>query len=111
MAVVVREMDPADFIRKVVYWVTMAVNLFLGLRFLLRLFNANVASDFVAWVYENTQPLLEPFLNIFPNTRLEGGFTIEFSTLFAIVVYALIGFLVLALVDALTPARTIVKKK
>lgn len=92
-------MKPAEFINSIVSWVVMAVNAFLGLRFLLRLFSANTTNDFVSWVYENTAPLLEPFLGIFPNSRLEGGITIEFSTLFAIIVYSLIGYLFMALVQ------------
>ncbi len=99
------DMDPGAFITKVVYWVTMVVTGFLGLRFLLRLFNASLSADFVRWVYDNSRPLLQPFLNVFPNTRLEGGFTIEFTTLFAIVIFSLIGFLIMALVDALAPSK------
>ena len=100
------QMNPADFITKTVYWVVMVVNGFLGLRFIFRLFNANANTDFVAWVYENTQPLLEPFLNIFPSARLEGGYTVEFSTLFAVVIYALLGYLIMALVGAVTPGSS-----
>lgn len=103
-------MRPDVFINNLVQWITATVTAFLGLRFILRLFNANAASDFVGWVYDNTQPLLEPFLNIFPNTRLQGGFTVEFSTLFAILVYATIGYLILSLVSALSGAKKPAKK-
>lgn len=104
------EMNPGSFITRIVTWVTGLVETFLGLRFLLRLFNANLSSDFVRWVYENTAPLLQPFVNVFPNTRLEGGFTVEFSTLFAMVIFALIGFLITALVMVLTPSALAKKK-
>ena len=106
-------MNPGQFVSQMVYFVLALVESFLGLRFILRLFNANSAADFVRWMYENTQPLLEPFENIFTSVRLEGGFTIEFSTLFAILVYALIGFLILSLINTLTPeptAKKITKK-
>ncbi len=99
------EMKPGEFITKVVYWVTMVLEAFLGLRFILKLFSANPDSPFVRWVYENTQPLLVPFANVFPTARLGRGYTVEFITLFAIIIYALIGYLILALVDAVTPSK------
>ena len=99
-------MEPSQFVSRMAYFILALVESFLGLRFILRLFNANAAADFVRWIYENTQPLLAPFVNVFPSTRLEGGFTIEFSTLFALLVYGLIGFLILYLVDSLAPAIT-----
>lgn len=98
--------NPGDMLAKLVYWVVMAVNAFLGLRFVLRLFNANTSSDFVAWLYSNTHPLLKPFTGIFESLRLEGGYTVEFSTLFAIIIYSLGGFLIMALVDALSGSTT-----
>ena len=87
-----------------------AVVAFLGLRFVFRLFNANTANDFVAWLYRVSDQLLEPFRGIFPSREIEPGFVIEFSTLFAILAYALIGFLVLALVDALRPEAPVEEK-
>ena len=102
------QMQPAEFINRMVHWVVMTINIFLGLRFTLRLFNADTANDFVSWLYGNTYPLLKPFVGIFESFRLEGGYTVEFSTLFAIIVYSLLGFLILALVDVLDvkPAKS-----
>jgi hypothetical protein len=65
----------------------------LGLRFLLKLFGANGATDFVRWIYETSQPLLTPFQGSFPSPAIERGFVIEFSTLFALIVYGLIAWL------------------
>ena len=106
-------MQPSQFVSRMVYFVLALVESFLGLRFILRLFNANASADFVRWIYENTQPLLAPFVNIFTSARLEGGYTVEFSTLFALLVYGLIGFLILYLVDSLAPplpAKKVVKR-
>lgn len=104
------EMKPDVFINNLVQWITAAVTSFLGLRFVLRLFNANITNDFVAWVYDNTRPLLEPFLSIFPNTRQEGGFSVEFSTLFAILIYAVFGYLILSLVASISGVKKPAKK-
>jgi uncharacterized protein YggT (Ycf19 family) len=103
------KMQPAVFISNMVEWVTAAVTLFLGLRFILVLFNANATNEFVTWVYDNTAPLLDPFTGIFPDTRVDGKFVVEFSTLFAIIIYALVGYLILSLVERVGASTT--KKK
>lgn len=71
---------------------------FLGLRFILKLFGANPNADFVSWIYSMTLPLLEPFRGAFPSPTVEEGFIFEFSTLFAIIIYLLIGWLIVELV-------------
>lgn len=78
------------------------VGAFLGLRFVLRLFSANSANDFVSWVYDMSAPLLEPFENIFPTVRTDDGFVIEINTLFAILIYGIIASLVIYLLSALS---------
>lgn len=75
-----------------------AVELFLGLRFLLRLFGANVQAPFVQFIYSSSTPLLEPFRGIFPVRVIESGMVMEFSTLFAILMYALFAYLIMELI-------------
>lgn len=70
------------------------VEFLLSLRIILKLFGASPTAPFVSWIYETTQPLLVPFIGAFPSPRLEGGFIIEFSSLFALIVFAFIGYLV-----------------
>lgn len=70
------------------------VEILLLFRFVLKLFAANPAAPFVAWIYENTQPLLQPFLFAFPTPSVQGGYTIEFTTLFALFVYAFASYLI-----------------
>lgn len=65
---------------------------FLGLRVVLKLFGASSAAPFVQWVYNTSQPLLYPFEGIFPTTTLDGRFIIEFSALFAFIIYTLVGY-------------------
>jgi len=74
-----------------------AIEFFLGVRFLLRLFGANPKAPFVNWVYDMTTPLLTPFNNIFPSSQVE-GFVFDFTTLFALFVYVFIGYLVMQLI-------------
>ena len=67
----------------------------LALRLVLKLFGANSAADFVAWVYITTDPLLEPFRGMFPAPVVEPGFILEFSTLFAILAYSILAWLLI----------------
>ncbi len=76
---------------------------FLGLRFILKLFGANANAGFVQWVYDMSSELLAPFRGIFPTRVIDNEYVIEFSTLFAMLVYALIGLLALAIIAAVTP--------
>lgn len=70
------------------------IEISLLMRFLLRLLGANPAASFVNWVYENTLPLLDPFRGIFPSTVIDGQFVIEYNTLFALIIYMLLYFLI-----------------
>lgn len=100
----------ADLVQGITNLFVGVVEVFLGLRFVFRLFNANQANELVAWLYDVSGELLEPFRGIFPDQAINPGFVLEFSTLFAMVAYALIGFLILALVDALRPAGPAVEE-
>ncbi len=79
------------------------VELLLVFRFALKLLAASPSSNFVAWIYDMSQPLLQPFLFAFPAPSVKGGFVLEFTTLFAIFAYAFIGYLaqeVLAIISS-----------
>lgn len=76
------------------------IDILLVFRFVLKLLAANSQAGFVAWVYNTTQPLLNPFLMAFPTPKASGGFTLEFTTLFAIFAYTFIGYLVQELLSA-----------
>ncbi len=96
------------------YLTTGLLNIFLGLvegflaiRFILKLFGANAANGFVSWIYEMSGALLDPFREIFPTKVFQSTFVIEFSTIFAMVVYAIIAVLVVALLDVvMSPGKT-----
>jgi uncharacterized protein YggT (Ycf19 family) len=64
----------------------------IGLRIILKLFGASAGAPFVRWLYETSQPLLHPFVGMFPSPVLDGNFVIEFSALFALIIYSLVGY-------------------
>lgn len=80
------------------------IEIALGLRLILKLIGANPAAGFVAWVYDITAPLLQPFAGMLPSPALEGGLILEFSTLFAMLIYALLGWLIIELVRFISNA-------
>lgn len=88
----------------------LVVESFLGLRFFLKLLGANGDNVFVSWVYDMSDVLLQPFRGIFPTHQFENSFIFEFSTLFAMLMYAIAGMLVIALVDTVTRPTTPTKK-
>lgn len=80
------------------------VELALALRLLLRFFGANPGTPFVSWIYDITSGLLAPFANMFPAPTLAGGYVLEFSTIFAMLLYALAGWLIMRLITLLARA-------
>lgn len=68
------------------------LEMILIIRVLMKLFGANLEFTFVAWLYEVTQPLINPFLPAFPAPMVQGEFTLEFSALFALIIYAVVGY-------------------
>ena len=82
-----------------VEFVLAVVELFIAFRIILKLFGANTSTPFVNWIYETSRALVAPFLGMFPAPVLEGGFVIEFSSIFALVVYAILGYLVIELLE------------
>ena len=68
----------------------------IGLRFLLKLMAANPANPFASLIYFITTPFLWMFQSLMRTPSFE-GIEIEFFSLIAIVVYALIGWIVVQL--------------
>jgi uncharacterized protein YggT (Ycf19 family) len=77
------------------------IGVLLGLRFFLKLLAANLTTQFVIWIYEVTDPLLNPFTLAFPTAKISSGFVLEFTTLFAIFTYVFIGYLIQELLAAM----------
>lgn len=89
-----------------VYLLTGIINFVFGLvisglllRFILRLLGANPGAGFTAFIYDSTTSLLDPFRNIFTPFVIDRGMVLEFSTLFAIVIYSLISWLIVEFVS------------
>ena len=92
-----------NFLTGLINFFTVLAELFLGLRVILRLFAANPDVSFVQWIYNSSDVLLSPFRGIFPTATIAPDHLLDFSALFAMVVYGLIGIALLALINFLLP--------
>lgn len=112
--------------KEVLMWVTrvvaglinfflVLVEIFLAVRVILRFFAANPVNGFVQWVYNSSSVLMEPFRGIFQPAVIGHNHVVDFSALFAMVVYGLLALAFAALASWLNPARygttTVVEKK
>lgn len=79
------------------------ITFLIALRIILKLLAARTTAPFVTWVYETTSPLLSPFEGMFPSSTIPGGFTLEISALFALLVYSFLGFLIQSAILRLIP--------
>jgi hypothetical protein len=91
-----------------VWYIVGFIEVLIGFRFILKLFGANPANAFVDFVYTVTGVLTAPFDNIFGVTTPEAGdvhSVFEPSILVAAVVYALIGWGIVKILDINRPVQ------
>jgi len=91
------------FLIRLINLVTDIVVGLLGLRIVLKILGASTAAPFVTWVYDTTRPLLTPFQGMFPSPELAPRLTLEFSAVFAIVVYSFVGYILSDIVRTMSP--------
>lgn len=71
----------------------MTAEALLLLRVVLRFFNGNPDAQFVHWVINTTNVLLEPFRAVFVNLSVaERGWVVDYPALFAMAVYGMAGY-------------------
>lgn len=71
----------------------------LSIRFILLMFKMSASTSWlVSWVYETSNPFVKPFSGIFQQLNL-WGFVIDFTTLFALIAYGVLGMLVVKLIS------------
>ncbi len=78
-------------LQEAIYLLFGIVEVLIGIRFLLLAFGANPQAPFVAAIYSITAPFIAPFVGIFGTPRF-GGSVIEPHSIVAIVVYALLAW-------------------
>lgn len=85
---------------------------FLGLRFVMKLFGANPTNGFVRWIYDMSSVLLQPFRGIFSSRVLDNKYILEFNTLFAMMIYAILALVLVWLISLVAiPVETPAKRR
>jgi uncharacterized protein YggT (Ycf19 family) len=90
-------------VSKVLAWVMYAWVIFgiivLSLRVFLLAFSANRGAGFVDFIYRTSADYLQPFRGIFPTKNVGETGYLDISALFAIIIYALVGWGFAALIS------------
>lgn len=76
-------------------------------RVILDFLGASESALFTQWMHTATDPLLRPFVGIFDPVEIPNGFLLEFHGILALIVYAFIGYLVVAGLSVLAAHRSI----
>lgn len=87
--------------QRIIWFIIGVINTIIGLRFVLLLFGANRDVPFTDFIYRISEPLVAPFAGMF-GQPVYGRAVFELSSLFAMLIYTLIG---IGIAKALTIAR------
>jgi uncharacterized membrane protein len=79
-------------VSQMIYWIFGLIIGLIAIRFILRLLGANPQAGFAEFIYGVTAILVAPFVGLFGNPQASGS-VLEISSLVAIVVYALVAWL------------------
>jgi len=89
---------------QVVYFLFGLIELLLILRFVLKLFGANSASGFVSFIYSLSDLFVAPFFGIF-RPLVTTGSVVEWSTVVAMIVYAILAYIIAKVIEVLTDTK------
>jgi len=87
---------------QIIWYILALVEILLGFRVALKALGANPLSGFTSLVYALSDPLTLPFRGILPNT-ISGASLFEWSTLIAAIVYALIAYGLIYIMQLVKP--------
>lgn len=89
---------PATVAERVINVIVGIVELLLAVRFILELLGASASASFIAWIYSTSGSLVAPFQGAFPSIVLSGTSVIDLSAALAMIVYAVIAWIVVRLI-------------
>ena len=79
-------------VTQLIYWIFGLVEGLIAIRFILKALGANPSAGFAEFISGITTPLVLPFLGLFANPS-SGASVLELTSLVALVVYALVAWL------------------
>jgi uncharacterized protein YggT (Ycf19 family) len=89
---------------RVVMFIFGLIELLILIRFMLLLFGANAQAGFAQWINQVSGYFMAPFNALFGTQSIKGA-TVDWSALVAILVYALVAYLIVRVIDALAPSH------
>ena len=95
---VVSSVSPGRRAVEVTYLVFGIIEGLLAIRLVLKLLGANSQAGFTSFIYGLTDVFMAPFRNLLPTVGGSSGAVLETSVLIAIIVYALIGWVIARLI-------------
>jgi YggT family protein len=101
-----RRRDTALRLQQGIYLIFGIIEGLIAIRFVLRLLGANPAAGFASFIYGITAPFLAPFVGMFGTPNFDGA-VLELHSVVAIVVYALLAWVLAKIVKvAMGDSRT-----
>ena len=82
---------------QLVYWIFGLIEGLILIRFILKALGANPSASFAEFIYGITAPLVAPFYGLFGNPSAQGS-VLELHSIVALIVYALLAWLIAKLV-------------
>jgi len=76
-----------------IYLIFGLIEALLAIRFVLKALGANADAGFAQLIYGVTSPLVAPFVGLFGTPQAANGAVLEVHTLIALVIYALVAWL------------------
>lgn len=80
-------------IAKIAYTVVVLAQLLIGLRLIMKFVDADPENALTNWVLKNSEPIIEPFKGLVQEYYEVAGFTVEATSVVAIVCLGLIGYI------------------
>lgn len=91
-------------VSRIIWFIAGLIAILLALRFVLMLLGANHDNSFVDFIYQLTAVFAWPFFGIFGYEPTYGTSVVESGTLVAIIVYLLVGWGLVKLINIASPA-------
>jgi YggT family protein len=84
-------------VTQLIYWIFGLIEGLILIRFALKALGANPSAGFADFIYRLTAPLVMPFVGLFGNPSAQGSI-LELQSIMALIVYALLAWLLARLV-------------
>jgi uncharacterized membrane protein len=88
-----------NLVARIVWYIAGILLVLLGFRFILALLGANSSNGFANFIYKTSHPFVSPFFSLFSYKQSYGVSHFEIYTLIAMVVYAIVAWGIVKLVN------------